>query len=254
MSKELEKFIGGILTLVVLYYILAALAKAIWHGSLEILYSFGHWLNQHMIWVISLFLVASICPFVWSYLKRKQRVSVPKNSISDISKPTTIYEEDSQSATFSRWTGVEHDSTLKLTTEMILLMNEMLKSKRHRREYVFEYKQVLQSNGYGYVYFVKAPNGTTKIGLSSTQDPFKRISDIFGGVNTSYGDVEVIHLIRTNSPHSTEKAFHQYFTKKRYVNPHDPKEKSEFFILDEEDWIWIRRHEYPEWIQKTISA
>lgn len=251
MSKELEKLVGGILTLVVIFYIIAALAKAIWKGFLEILVSFGHWLNVHMIWVISVILVVTILPLVFKTFKRVNSVPKPNHETSEI---RNITEEEKQHSAFDRWDRVEQDPRLKQTKEMMKMMNEMLKSKRHRREYNYSYQQVLQRNGYGYVYFVIAPNRTTKIGLSSTQDPFKRISDIFGGVNTSYGDVEVIHLIKTNYPDRTEKSFHQYFAKKRYVNPHDPKEKSEFFNLDEEDWRWISRQEYPEWIQKTISA
>lgn len=182
------------------------------------------------------------------FFTRTSRKSLSTNSVSVMNKTSVIGQEV---ANFNHGYQMQHDRTLAFTKDMIEKMNEMLKSNRHRNEFNYSYQQILQKNGFGYVYFVKAPNGTTKIGLT-TRDPFKRIMEIFGGVNTSY-DVKVIHLIRTDLPTETEKEFHRYFSEKRHINKYNPREKSEFFHLNEEDWNWLQRQQYPESIKRLIK-
>ncbi|MFC5604368.1 GIY-YIG nuclease family protein [Sporosarcina koreensis] len=232
----------------IVYKIIQAILLGVWNWLLEFLSNIITWISPYFLPISFCIVLIFILFLCLQYLTTPARKSTQTNSIPIMNSPSVI---DQEAANFNRWYQLQQDRTLVLTKDMIEKMNEMLKSSRHRKEIYPSYQQILQKNGLGYVYFIKTPDGTTKIG-STGRDPFKRAMEVFGGVNTSY-DVRVIHLIRTNSPKMTESSFHKYFSNKKFINKYNPDEESEFFHLKEEDWVWIKGQQYPESIRKTIS-
>ena len=245
MSKELEK----LFELIIYLFFICAITNLLWNWFLELLQTIGLWLYENSLLIISCVVLFSIILFTINYLTRKKSKNPPTKNIFPNRNLKALPEKQKD------FINNTHNSqiilTPKLTQDMIYIMNTMLKSKRHRKDNQELYQKTFQRNGRGYVYFILAPDKWTKIGMTAN-DPFKRMNEIFGGVNTSYEGVRFIHLIRTDYPLETEKAFHKHFAKKRHVNKYDPTEKNEFFDLDKDDLEWIKRQQYPEWIQKTI--
>lgn len=238
MNKQLSNMISGLIALYIIYHLIITGVNTAWNWFLRLLTNIGIWIQNYIELILISIIFITIILILKSILKKQQTPNLTfTDHLDNDSLPLT--EEDKQKISFEHWYQIQQNPTLKQTQQITEIINEMLKSNRHQKEHRNRYKELLNLNGSGYVYFVKAPDGTTKIGLTQG-DPFKRIARIFGGVNTSY-DVEVIHLIRTNQPQKLEKKFHEYFKEKRYINPYDPTEKSEFFHLDQEDWKWIKR-------------
>lgn len=246
MSKELVNFIFALFIIYFIYQLFINIVIDVWHWFVDFLFNIGLWIQFHMELILICLGVIIFVPLIIKILvKQVQPITTPPKALISFSTP--VIEDEKHKETFNQG---ELYHTLNRTQKMKKIMNEMLKSKINRKSYHSSYIRLLGENGLGYVYFVKGPDGYTKIGLTHG-DPFKRIIKIFGDVNTSY-NVEVIHLIRTSQPGKTEKEFHLYFAKKRYTNPHDPSEDSEFFLLDGEDWSWIKQQIYPEKIAKHI--
>jgi hypothetical protein len=80
----------------------------------------------------------------------------------------------------------------------------------------------------GYVYLVKSPTGTYKIGRA--KNPWNRVKTF--GVKLPF-EVELIHLIECEQYHDVEANLHARFASKR-VNG------SEFFALTDEDVAYIK--------------
>lgn len=228
-----------VILLYFIYQILITGLNSLWNWFLALLTSIGIWVEENVQIVIISLIVVTLVPFIFRTLYMKELNQSHSDEEYENNGHSVFTEEEKQNASFERWYKIQQDPILDRTEKIIDIMNEMLKSNRHKKEYEDTYRKLLHMNGFGYVYFVKAPDGTTKIGLTH-QDPFKRIIQIFGGVNTSY-NIKVIHLVRTDQPEKVEKEFHEYFSEKRHINPYNPAEKSEFFHLDEDDWKWIKR-------------
>ena len=79
----------------------------------------------------------------------------------------------------------------------------------------------------GYVYLVRADNGTYKIGRSAY--PKRRIKEL--GVKLPWA-LEVIHLIKTDSMIDLEEGFHAHFEEQRL--------SGEWFDLTDEDVAFIK--------------
>jgi len=245
MSKELENLIE----LIIYLFIICTIIKLLWNWFLELLQTIGIWIYDNSILIITCVILFSIIPITLNFLTRTKSKNPPTNDI--VPNRNLIELPEKQNDSFNK-NQLQNNLTSKLTQDMIYIMNTMLKSKRHRRDNQELYQKTLQRNGRGYVYFILSPDKWIKIGMTAN-DPFKRMNEIFGGVNTSYEGVKFIHLIRTDFPFETEKAFHNHFAKKRHVNKYDPTEKNEFFNLEIDDLEWLKRQQYPEWIQKTIK-
>ncbi|WP_270182323.1 GIY-YIG nuclease family protein [Alkalihalobacillus sp. CinArs1] len=239
MNKQLTNMITGLMAIYFIYHLIIAGLNAVWNWFLSLLNFIGIWVHNHIEIILICLVIITIVPIILKLIFRVENKPTSTYTEQPGNESIQLSEEEKQKASFERWHHIKQDPTSNQTQQMIEVMNEMLKSNRHRKENEGIYNNLLNMNGLGYVYFVKTPDGTTKIGLTK-KDPFKRITQIFGGVNTSY-NVEVIHLIRTNHPEKTERKFHKYFETKRYINLNDPTEKSEFFHLDRDDWRWIRR-------------
>lgn len=238
MKKQSTNMITGLLAFYIIYSLFITGINTAWNWFLNFIITIRIGIQNHIEVILICLIVITLIIILKLIFMEEQTSSF--TSAKELDNDHITEEEKKQKEPFERWSKTKQDLTLNQTQQMIKVMNEMLKSNRHRKKQESTYKKLLTLNGPGYVYFIKAPNQTTKIGLTH-HDPFKRIIQIFGGVNTSY-DVKVIHLIRTDQPVKIERDFHKHFEKKRYINPHDPTEKSEFFHLDHNDWEWIKRH------------
>ena len=93
----------------------------------------------------------------------------------------------------------------------------------------------------GYVYFVQEHmNGTFKIG--KTKHLEKRMNTF--NVKLPFEN-KLVYVIKTGNHHQTEAAFHKHFSHKRL--------EGEWFALDKKDIDWIKKGNYTEEINQSIS-
>lgn len=245
LNKGLYNFVWAL-------FVIWIISEIVTKGAIAIKNWFIAFIHENLIWIILTLIVLVVVPILYQIIS--SIISNNKGSTDDnletISPSPIVNTRKKEDEVFDHWRRESQDGRLTQTKKMIDLLNEMLKSTSHEKSYKSSYDQLLNKNGNGYVYFVTL-NGRTKIGMTEG-DPYNRIKKMYGGVNQAF-TIQVSHLIRTDRPRQTEKAFHQYFENKRYKNPHDPNEKNEYFTLDEEDLKWVKRHEYPNSIKKTIQ-
>lgn len=89
---------------------------------------------------------------------------------------------------------------------------------------MFAARELVKSAKYGYVYFLMADNGLTKIGWASNFD--RRLAEL--NWQLPY-ELTIIYLFESENAKSTEQSFHKYFEHRRI------RGKSEWFALTSED-------------------
>jgi hypothetical protein len=89
---------------------------------------------------------------------------------------------------------------------------------------MFAARELVKSKKYGYIYFLMADNGLTKIGWAS--DFERRLAEL--NWHLPY-ELTVICLFESENAKETEQSFHKYFAHRRI------RGKSEWFALTNED-------------------
>lgn len=92
----------------------------------------------------------------------------------------------------------------------------------------------------GIVYFVRRKDGIIKIGFST--DFESRLK----ALSFEHGNLEIIHLVKTNNAIVTETLFHNFYKSKRV--------EGEWFELNKNDIKFIKSAKYPRYIQKVIEG
>ncbi|WP_343752567.1 hypothetical protein, partial [Lentibacillus halophilus] len=181
MNKQLTNFLTWITALFIILHLLIEGIHSAWNWFLSLLTSIGIWVETHIQIIMIGLIIMTLIPLIVRALYAKKLHQ--NNPTDDNENNIFLTEEEEQNKSFERWFEIKKNPTLDRTNQMIDILNEMLKSKRHRKQHENTYRNLLKENGLGYVYFIKAPDETTKIG--QTRDPIRRIMKIFGGVNTS---------------------------------------------------------------------
>jgi len=162
MSKELVNFIFGLFIIYFIYKLIINIVNDVWNWFVDFLFNIGLWIQFHMELILICLGVIIFVPLIIKILvKHDQPITTPPKALISFSTP--VIEDEKHKETINQG---ELNHTLNQTQKMKQIMNEMLKSKRNRKSYHSSYIRLLDENGLGYVYFVKGPDGYTKIGLT----------------------------------------------------------------------------------------